>query len=333
MMGLFSKLLGKNKEKEIKESKEVIEEKTENTESPKVVVMNGEKSKAVFLNEKAEYTEEENKVFAEMTNKILTSPKIYCPFSKFSGSPYLYSEIETRGNQFRCTPPRARIYFEKTASLEVQYPKDLYEIVEINSGDDKRGICNFIGNTVHLDGAVFLEFPEFETFVPGNVIVPNPDFSKLPLEQRPVLNPDVQRWLLLMGQNGVPEDEMAQRRYSTFAFMLERMITKADFVLPFLIPKNNENTDSNEKPNKIELGMVKGHTKNAVMMFTDARRMSAFLKDPKTWGAVRMKVRDVLGKFDVALNTDNSHPTISYYIDDDFKFPELAEENSKSEDK
>ena len=81
-------------------------------------------------------------------------------------------------------------------------PNSVVKLIENTA--DKKGIENFLGTAFYLNGALGAAFNTKEVSISASVLVQKPDFSNLPEIQVPVMNPDIVRWMLLMGQMDKP---------------------------------------------------------------------------------------------------------------------------------
>lgn len=67
------------------------------------------------------------------------------------------------------------------------------------------------------------------TSISAEKIVEKPDFSNLPEINRPVMNPDLERWILLIAELGHPDTPDKELIYKLYFSFMSRELVKAKF--------------------------------------------------------------------------------------------------------
>lgn len=278
---------------------------------------NAQNGKNVDPGEAALNRVKRDKVANSICKKILQADEIYVLFNKVTQSPHLFSRTVKEGTGFRCMPPDIRIFTK--AYLEQatqQFPEDKYEIRRVLNGEDKKGIYNFLGNTFYIDGACGVEVLEEPMAIDAQMLVPKPDLTGVREIDIPVMNPDLVRWTLLMGQLVTLQDEDAKTIYKLYYQLMARELVKAKFLVPIQsdieIPEGDEEgratitKDTNIK--MLVLDGKEGH--RAVRVYTDWKRLRTAL-DGK-WNALVMTADDLIKEYDLAINVMNNRTTAGY---------------------
>ena len=252
--------------------------------------------------------------------KIFDAEEIYVVHNKRTGEPHMFSRtIDQKDGTYMCTPPDILVIPKAYAHIYADtYSKDDYELKKIENGEDKKGIYNFLGSTFYLNGACGIDIIGPQTAIDASKLVPPPDYSNTPKINIPVTNPDLVRWMLLMGQIGKPdlsEQETILKLYHNF-FMRE--LGKATLLIPMKkegdipAPDENGNTVLNEGL-KIQFPTMKGkHERDAVRMFTDWKRLR--MEFDENWSGMLQPVSGMIDVFDCAINA-TKYPEAGCYID------------------
>ena len=140
-------------------------------------------------------------------DKLLAADSVYAVFSEKTGEPYLFSTTYDRGEEgYLCTDPMIMLltpsWYRQFKETIDSRPNSVVKLIE--NTEDKKGIENFLGTAFYLNGALGAIFNSKEVSISASALVQKPDFSDLPEIQVPVMNPDLVRWMLLMGQMDQP---------------------------------------------------------------------------------------------------------------------------------
>lgn len=240
--------------------------------------------------------------------KILTADEIYTVFNKDTGEPHMFSRtINQENGSYLCTPPDIMIISKAYSKrYEAMYPADKFEIRKIENGKNKDGINNFLGNTFYLNGACGVTILSDQTAIDASKLVPKPDYGDTPQINIPVTNPDLVRWLLLMGQLGHPDTPDAELIYKLYYRFMSVEITKAMFIIPMQtegeVPKANKDGKTVLKQGlQLNFPTMKGkYNRDAVRMFTDWKRLH--MEYGPEWSGFIQPVSGMIDVFDCAIN-------------------------------
>ncbi len=260
-----------------------------------------------------------NRLCACLCKKILNAEAVYCVFNKKTGEPHMFSQTVRRDDgSYMCTPPQITI--GSKAYADIMKPKlseEHYEIQKIENGPDKMGIYNFLGSTFYLNGACEVAVESNQAVIAANALVPPPDYSNVPLQNIPVTNPDVVRWMLLIGQMGKPETEDAKTVYGLYYKFMSLEMPKAKMLIPMQhegeVPTPDENGKAVlEKGMSMKFPTMDGKNgRQAVRMFTDWKRLRMVYGEE--WGGMVQPVNGMIEVFDCAINA-TQYPEAGCYI-------------------
>lgn len=252
--------------------------------------------------------------------KIFDAEEIYVVHNKRTGEPHMFSQtIDRKDGTYMCTPPDILVIPKAYAHVyAATYSQGDYELKKIENGEDKKGIYNFFGSTFYLNGACGIDIIGPQTAIDASKLVSPPDYSNTPRINIPVTNPDLVRWMLLMGQMGKPDspdEETVLKLYHNFFL---RELNKATLLIPMKkegeIPTPDENGSTVLKEDlKIQFPTMKGkHDRDAVRMFTDWKRLRMEYDD--SWSGMLQPVSGMIDVFDCVINA-TKYPEAGCYID------------------
>ena len=256
-----------------------------------------------------------NKQVFEILNKticsrILSVKEIYTVVNKRTGEPHMVSRTFAREDGNYVTSPPDIILITK-AYLQVwknSFSPERFDIVKIENGEDGKGIYNFLGSTFYLNGAcgVTVLFEDFA--IDGSMLVPKPDYSNIPPVQVPVTNPDLVRWMILLGQmehNHTEDEDKLRQVYYGFLF---RELQKAEFIVPIKMDAEMDPPDENgktvlKKDGKMMIAIQNGKgEKDAVRMYTDWKRFRMVYKEEEGWSGLIQPISGMIETYDCAIN-------------------------------
>ena len=262
-----------------------------------------------------------NRLAGVMIDKILGLSEMHVVFSEKTGEPYLFSNTIDNGDKtYKCTPPEVLIVTDPYLPVyKENYSKDGFEIRTIENGENKKGIYNFLGEAFYLDGACGVRINGQEVGIMADKLVPPPSYEGLAEINIPVTNPDVMRWILLIGEMGKPEtkdEDLIYRLY--YSFFLEELI-KTKFLIPMKKDKDCPEPDENgktviTKDTKIAVPTLPGKgDRPAVRMYTDWRMLHEEFDEE--WSGIIMSIGDMIKAMDCAINITD-HPAAGCYVDE-----------------
>ncbi|MGN0432675.1 MAG: hypothetical protein ACI4EQ_10015 [Lachnospiraceae bacterium] len=260
-----------------------------------------------------------NRIGAQLCKKILNADAIYCVFNRMTGEPHMFSQtVKQENGSYMCTPPQITIGTKAYAEAIVKkLSPQKYEIRRIENGEDKKGIYNFLGSTFYLNGACGVAVQSPQTSIAAEMLVPKPDYSNVPPQNIPVANPDLMRWMLLIGQLGKPEGKDAELIYRLYYKFMSMEIAKARFLIPMQhegkLPEGDENGKVVLKKDvRIKFPTMKGKgERDAIRMYTDWKRLRMVYDNE--WGGMVQPISGMIDTFDCAINA-TQFPAAGCYI-------------------
>lgn len=253
-------------------------------------------------------------------DKLLVADSIYAVYSEKTGEPYLFSTTYDRGEEgYLCTDPMIMLFtprcyhrFKETIDSR---PKSVVKLIE--NTEDKKGIENFLGTAFYLNGALGAFFNSKEVSIAASVLVPKPDFSDLPEIQVPVMNPDVVRWMLLMGQLDSPTTEDEEVIYKLYYKFFSMAVPKAKFLLPLEaasgFPEGGQEANSFVLEESAKFNIPTGEGKNgrnSVPVFTDWKRLRMVFDEK--WNGMIENAGNMIEFFDYAINPTEYYEAGAY---------------------
>lgn len=244
----------------------------------------------------------------ELSAKILAAPEIYVVFNKRTGEPHLFSHtIKQNDGNYECTPPDIMVISKAYATYyEKMYPSHLFEIRKIENGEKHDGIYNFLGSNFYLNGACGIRILFDNIAINANVLVKEPNYEGIPEINIPITNPDLMRWILLMGQMEGLDNPETQLIYNLYFNFLSRELPKAKLLVPTKGMESISSTDENGKVTlkentEISLPTMKGKgDTKALLMYTDWKRL--YMKYDASWSGMVQNISGIINSFDCAIN-------------------------------
>ena len=253
-------------------------------------------------------------------DKLLAADSVYAVYSEKTGEPYLFSTTYDRGEEgYLCTDPMIMLL---TPSWYRQFKETIdsrsNSVVKlIENTEDKKGIENFLGTAFYLNGALGVIFNSKEVSISASALVQKPDFSDLPEIQVPVMNPDLVRWMLLMGQLDSPTTEDEEVIYKLYYKFFSMAVPKAKFLLPLEadsgFPEGGQEANSFVLEESAKFNIPTGEGKNgrnSVPVFTDWKRLRMVFDEK--WNGMIESAGNMIEFFDYAINPTEYHGAGAY---------------------
>lgn len=243
-------------------------------------------------------------------DKLLEADSIYAVYSEKTGEPYLFSTTYDRGEDgYLCTDPMIMLFtprwyhqFKETIDSR---PNSTVQLIE--NTEDKKRIENFLGTAFYLNGALGAIFNSKEVTISCSALVEKPDFSNLPEIQVPLMNPELVRWMLLMGQMDKPSTEDEEMIYSLYYKFFSTALPKAKFLIPIDatsgFPEENQEVNSFVLKEDTTFNIPTGEGENgrsSVPVFTDWQRFRMVFDE--NWNGMIEKAGGMIEVFDYAIN-------------------------------
>lgn len=260
-------------------------------------------------------------------DKLLEADEVYVIYSQLTGEPYMFSKTYDRGDDgYLCTDPlihlsTSRWYHHYKETFDSQ-PNT--QVRRIENTEDKEAIKNFLGSAFYLNGALGIIMNSDDVCIKAQSLVEKPDFSNLPEIQVPVINPDVVRWLLLLGQLGKPDTEDKQLVDRLYYGFLSKAVPKAKFLIPVRRGENFPEASDEakevilERGASLDLPVREGKDgRQAISLFTDWKRLRMVFDEE--WNGMIEPAGNMIAMFDYAINPTEYYEAGAYVSDKVFK--------------
>lgn len=268
-------------------------------------------------------------------DKLLEADAVYAVYSEKTGEPYLFSTTYDRGEEgYLCTDPMIMLltpsWYRQFKETIDSRPNSVVKLIE--NTEDKKGIENFLGTAFYLNGALGAIFNSKEVSISASTLVQKPDYSNLPEIQVPVMNPDLVRWMLLMGQLEYPITEEQELLYKLYYKFFSEAMPKAKFLIP-LDAASEFKDDSQEgssfvleKDSSFNIPVKEGKDgRNSVPVFTDWKRLRMVFDEK--WNGMIEEAGGMIEVFDYAINPTEYYEAGAYVSLTAFKdMQKLSEE-------
>ena len=253
-------------------------------------------------------------------DKLLAADVVYAVYSEKTGEPYLFSTTYDRGEEgYLCTDPMIMLltpsWYRQFKETIDSRPNSVVKLIE--NTEDKKGIENFLGTAFYLNGALGAIFNSKEVSISASALVQKPDFSDLPEIQVPVMNPDLVRWMLLMGQLDYPITEEQELIYKLYYKFFSEALPKAKFLLPLDATSefkgDSQKGDSFvlEKDSSFNIPVKEGKNgRNSVPVFTDWKRLRMVFDEK--WNGMIEEAGGMIEIFDYAINPTEYYEAGAY---------------------
>ena len=253
-------------------------------------------------------------------DKLLAADSVYAVYSEKTGEPYLFSTTYDRGEEgYLCTDPMIMLltpsWYRQFKETIDSRPNSIVKLIE--NTEDKKGIENFLGTAFYLNGALGAIFNSKEVSISASALVQKPDFSDLPEIQVPVMNPDLVRWMLLMGQLESPTTEDEEVIYKLYYKFFSEAMPKAKFLIPLDAASEfkGESQEGNsfvlEKDSSFNIPVKEGKNgRNSVPVFTDWKRLRMVFDEK--WNGMIEEAGSMIEVFDYAINPTEYYEAGAY---------------------
>ena len=253
-------------------------------------------------------------------DKLLVADSVYAVYSEKTGEPYLFSTTYDRGEEgYLCTDPMIMLltpsWYRQFKETIDSRPNSVVKLIE--NTEDKKGIENFLGTAFYLNGALGAIFNSKEVSISASALVQKPDYSNLPEIQVPVMNPDLVRWMLLMGQLDSPTTEDEEVIYKLYYKFFSEAMPKAKFLIPldaaseFKDDGQEANSFVLEKDSSFNIPVKEGKDgRNSVPVFTDWKRLRMVFDEK--WNGMIEEAGGMIEVFDYAINPTEYYEAGAY---------------------
>lgn len=277
---------------------------------------------------KPDSTEEEKKETATMKDalalyacsRLLALEDLYIIGSKHTGEPFIFSRSVVKDKELVCTPPVIRVFTKAYLdNYRLSFNDEDYMFFKVENGTEKQGIKKFLLSQFMENGVWGVELLNEDVTVKAELIVAPPDYTGKKREEVPICNPNLVRWMLLMGQMPAPETDEAKTIFKAYYKFFSDELPKAHLIVPIQKDGSNDKSGS-QRGVSVNQGRKLvpaiqpsvGNGRDAVKMFTDLRRLGMMF-DNNEWTAMVTNVSGVIGKYDCLINA-TQHVKGSFYL-------------------
>lgn len=263
------------------------------------------------------FKEKIDRMMKALCEKLLASKEIYVVYNERTGEPHMFVKASRQENgDYMVSTPDIMVI------SKAYYPvfKDIYsqkgcELKLISNGEDGKGIYRELGRAFYINGACGVRFNTPGYAIGNTMLVDKPDFSDQPEINIPVSNPDLVRWMLLMGQMEEFDTEDKKTIYKIYYNFLNQEISNAKFLIPISgdLPKGDENGKAVlEKDTKISFPIRDGKDgRQTICVFTDWYRLRKVFDEK--WGGMVQTLDGMIEVFDYSINASD-HPAEGIYF-------------------
>lgn len=253
-----------------------------------------------------------------LIKKLLTAKSIYCVHNKRTNEPHLFTQIfRQEDGSFYCTKPNIMLITKAFHDFLIRkFSEEHYDVREINNDHDGE-IESFLGKTFYLNGACGVTINLSEVVIKAEKIVARPDFSEIAEISRPVMNPDLMRWILLLGQIDSVDSEIDNALMGFYSSMIARELPKAKLLIPMRYKGEFTREDETgkavfKKGGEMYFSIIEGkNDRQAIRMYTDWKRFNESMGSD--WSGLIQTVDGVIGVFDCVINV-SEHGNVGLYI-------------------
>ena len=268
-----------------------------------------------------------DRIVLALRDKILDADEIYYVHDKRTGEAHLYSQIfDNDDGSYICSNPNILIVSKAyRRHYKKLYNTDTTELAVVRNGKDRKGIHNFLQGNFYINGVCGVAVNAVQVSIAAGMLVDKPVYEGVPVENIPVTNPDLVRWMLLIGQLDSPkEDEDEALAFRLYFCFLGRELSRAKLIIP--VRHQGEEGDDQESDG-LDAAKMKGKKgRDAMIMYTDWRRLRS--EYGKNWDGMVCRVGGIIGKFDCALNP-TKYPAAGMYITEEM-FRSMTDTAKKS---
>lgn len=246
-------------------------------------------------------------------DKLLVADRIYVLQSTRTGEAHLHSEtFQREDGSFLCTDPLIQIVDEERYDYVMtkltEAKRTDVTLRKVEKGEDGEGITNALGTEFYLNGALGVFVESKNMVIWAKELVPEPDFSHLPDIQVPIINPDLVRWMLLMGQIGHPETDEAKQILQLYYGFMARELMEGKLLIPMKGNLIHGAVDADGKTvlkedSTMSFPVREGKYKDgrtSLQVFTDWKRLRMVFDDE--WSGMITTVDDFIEQHDFAIN-------------------------------
>ncbi|MCR4793369.1 MAG: SseB family protein [Lachnospiraceae bacterium] len=257
----------------------------------------------------------------KLISGILSAKEIFYVYNARTDEAHMFSQTRLRDDEYECLPPHILLIPKSHAlRLSKQFEQDDFEIRSVENGEDGKGIYNFLGNAFYLNGAAGISVLSTLILIDASFVVRKPSYEGVPKASIPVTNPDLVRWLLLMGQMSEPFTDDADLIHELYYGCFLDELPKARLLIPIKGGLGEEEADEEgnvmlQEGQALTLPIMPGYDgKEAVAMFTDWQKLRK--QFDMSWSGMVETVGGIIERYDCAINA-TKFVAAGCYVDSD----------------
>lgn len=274
-----------------------------------------------------------DRLFSVLIRRVLAADELYVICSKRTGEPFMFTEVLLDDkDDYRVTPPNITLVTKGHMNILNSINDDMEMKLIKNSEDNGKAIYHLLGRAFYLNGACAVGINASGSKIMKDKIVSEPDYNDTPKASIPVTDPDLMRWLLLLGQmHDIKNDTDKAKIYGVLVSFALRELPKATFLVPMKRNSEFPRPDENGKivipaGAKMSFAVSPGKDgRDSICMFTDWYRLRQAFDE--SWDGMVVKIGDLIERHDCSINPTD-HPAAGMYVSRDV-YQKAVSMNSK----
>ena len=261
-----------------------------------------------------------DRLVTALVKKVLSADELYVVFSRITGEPYMFTKVSGDIKNSQVAPPTIMLVTKGAERIidSARSDPDMELKLIRNAEDNGKGIYDLLGRAFYLNGACGININGSGFNIMKDLIISEPDYKDTPKKDIPVTNPDLVRWLLLLGQLRDSKDPNKATLYGIFYGFVLRELPKASFLVPMQKSGEFPRPDENGKivlPEGAKMSFAACPGKDgrtSICMFTDWYRLRQGFDE--SWDGMVVKIGDLIERNDCSVNPVKEHLETGLYV-------------------
>ena len=261
----------------------------------------------------------EKRLINVLVRKVLAADELYVVFSKRTGEPRMFTNVYDAKEGYRVAPPDLMLVTKDFIDIlaRIHVNDDMEMKLIRNADEDGKAVYNLLGRAFYLNGVCGVRINGGKFSIAREMLINEPDYKDTPKISIPVTNPDLMRWILLMGQMDLKKEPDNGKLYGVFNSFFMSELPKASFLVP--MHKNGDFPEPDEngkavfpKGATLSFALCPGKDgRDSISMYTDWYRLRKVFDE--SWDGMIMKIGDIIERYDCSINSTD-HPAAGVYI-------------------
>ena len=231
----------------------------------------------------------------------------------------MFSKLVNQYNDvYDCTQPKILLFTEAyLKDYESKYKRPVYDIIKFDKNDSLDEVEDILGMYFYLNGVSGIHVLYDNVSLEAEQLVPKPDYSKIPENKVPIMNPELVKWMLLVGQLEKSTKDDKDIYLTLYKKYLHRALLKTKFLVPIksgspapVISDNGNVQLTNELKANLATSIGK-YEKESLRIYTDWKRL--LTEYSSDWSAFVQPLSALIHEFDCAVNV-TLYTASSYYV-------------------